>query len=564
MRPRAALLGAAAVALAACTSASSDPSSKATAALSTTSSPASTPAGSASVSSGSAAAAGAVCWSTPVAATGTADFTDVTAGLGVEAALTGMMVHAVAAGDVNGDGFTDLFVGSFADRPPSEYAVRGASGPAPDRLLLGSASGFVIDKTFPQMFGRTAGAAFADLDTDGDLDLVLSRNPRPNPRADEPSVVLRNDDGRFTQTTVLDTTRGGRSVGVLDVDADGLLDLVLTEDRWSGGASVLLHNEGGLTFTDQTAAAGLPSDIHALGVSTVDLTGDGTPDLFFAGSNRLFIGTGDGRFAEEEAPEFAWQIYGEEDDVAGVAAGDLDGDGRLDLVLGQHFNSTLDFGKRVPIRVYRNLGPGEGRAARFADVTAAAGIPDLPTKAPHVQIADLDADGRPDIVTTAASGDRPVTLMNTSAPGQALRFAPLAPVVAPTEPTYWVTGAVFDADHDGRLEIFLAEWYPQRPSRTLRQSGGSGHWLVVDPGAGQRVGSIVAAYEKGHAGEPEHLLGRQEVGASTGFGAGAEAIARFGLGAATGADVVVTQPGRGDIVLRDLPADSFVRAAGVC
>ena len=194
--------------------------------------------------------------------------------------------------------------------------MRGASGPAPDRLLLGSASGFAIDKTFPQMFGRTAGAAFADLDTDGDLDLVLSRNPRPNPRADAPSVVLRNDDGRFTQTTVLDTTRGGRSVGVLDVDADGLLDLVLTEDRWSGGASVLLHNEGELTFTDQTAAAGLPSDIHALGVSTVDLTGDGTPDLFFAGPNRLFIGTADGRFTEEEAPEFAWQIYGEEDDVA--------------------------------------------------------------------------------------------------------------------------------------------------------------------------------------------------------------------------------------------------------
>ena len=201
------------------------------------------------MSSSSPAPAGAVCWSTPIAATGPADFTDVTAGLGIEAALTGMMVHAVATGDVNGDGFTDLFVGSFADRPPSEYAVRGASGPAPDRLLLGSASGFAIDKTFPQMFGRTAGAAFADLDTDGDLDLVLSRNPRPNPRADAPSVVLRNDDGRFTQTTVLDTTRGGRSVGVLDVDADGLLDLVLTEDRWSGGASVLLHNEGELPFT---------------------------------------------------------------------------------------------------------------------------------------------------------------------------------------------------------------------------------------------------------------------------------------------------------------------------
>ena len=399
----------------------------------------------------------AVCWSAPAGGAGQVNFTDVTAAAGIDTALTGMMVHAVAAGDVNGDGFVDLFVGTFGDRPIAEYAFRGASGPAPDRLLLGSADGFRVDDQFPEMRGRTAGAAFADLDADGDLDLVISRNPRPKERSDAPSVVLRNDGGRFTQATVLDTTRGGRSVGILDYDGDSRLDLVLTEDRWTGGSSVLMHNDGGLAFSDHTDQAGLPRDIHALGISTADLTGDRLPDLFFSGSNRLFINVGGSNFSEERAPEFAWETYGDEDDVAGVAAGDLNGDGRTDLVLGQHFNSTLDDGRPVPIRVYLNDGATGGRRAAFRDITTAAGIPSLPTKAPHVQLADLDADGRLDIVTTAASAGHPVVLMNQSQPGQAPRFAPLAPVQPPTDPTYWVTAAVIDADHDGRLEVFLAE-----------------------------------------------------------------------------------------------------------
>ncbi|MFZ1411808.1 MAG: VCBS repeat-containing protein, partial [Micropruina sp.] len=305
-----------------------------------------------------------VCWSAPAGGSGQLGFEDLTGRLGIEKALIGMRAHAVAVGDVNDDGWVDLFVGSFADRPVADYAVRGAEGPAPDRLLLGSATGFGIDQTFPGVQARTAGAAFADLDADGDLDLVLSRNPRDLDRGRAPSVVLRNDRGSFSEVAVLDAERGGRSVGILDLDADGLLDIVLLEDRWSGGSSVLYRNTGGLRFTDHTAAAGLPANLHGLGVSTTDLDGDRQPDLFVAGSNRLFLNHG-GRFREEPGDVFAWQIFGDEDDVAGVAVGDLDRDGRPDLVLGQHFNSTLDFKRVVPVRVYRNLGPGEGRRVRF-------------------------------------------------------------------------------------------------------------------------------------------------------------------------------------------------------
>ena len=74
---------------------------------------------------------------------------DATEQWGADEPLTGMRAHAIATADVNGDGWTDVFVGSFADRPVAEYQQRGATGPAPDRLLLGGPSGFRVDPSFP-------------------------------------------------------------------------------------------------------------------------------------------------------------------------------------------------------------------------------------------------------------------------------------------------------------------------------------------------------------------------------------------------------------------------------
>lgn len=492
-------------------------------------------------------------------------FSDLTDSLGVGGALLGMRVHAVAAGDVNDDGWVDLFVGSFADRPVADYVVRGADGPAPDRLLLGSAEGFRVDDRFPGVQARTSGAAFADLDADGDLDLVVSRNPRDLDRGRAPSVVLRNDRGTFVEASVLATDRGERSIGVLDVDADGLLDLFVVEDRFSGGSSVLYHNEGGLRFTDRTAQFGLPLDVHGLGVSAADLDGDGLGDLFVAGSNRLFL-QADGGFREEASEEFAWETYGDEDDVAGVAVGDLDGDGRPDLVLGQHYNSTMDFGREVPVRVYLNRGPGEGRRVRFGDVTDEAGVTGLPTKSPHVEVVDLDADGRLDILTTAAAGDgsAPVVFRSrVSAPGTVV----FERVGQPGSEQYWVTGATFDADHDGAVDVLLGEWEPFRPSLLLRVDGARGHWLALDvgPAGSAGPGSVVTVYEAGHLGDPERLLGTREITASTGYGAGAEPVARFGLGDAAVVDVEVRLPGAAEpLQIRGLEGDRFVRVGGDC
>ncbi|MGH8984009.1 MAG: FG-GAP repeat protein, partial [Acidimicrobiia bacterium] len=205
----------------------------------------------------SAAPAGAaVCYTAPRDGGGGAEgiaFTDATEELGLAQPLAGLYGHATAVGDVDGDGWPDLFVGSFSDKREA-----GAASATGDRLLLGGPEGFRPDESFPRQEGRTSGAAFADLDDDGDLDLAVSRNHRDDPRGRAPSVVLRNDDGHLTIATELDATRGGRSLGVLDYDDDGRLDVILVEDRFTGGSSVLLHNDGDLRFSDATAESGLP------------------------------------------------------------------------------------------------------------------------------------------------------------------------------------------------------------------------------------------------------------------------------------------------------------------
>ncbi len=135
---------------------------------------------------------------------GSIRFANATASWGADAPLRGMLAHAVATGDVNGDGWTDVFVGTFADRPAAEYRVRGADGPAPDRLLLGGPAGFRLDSGFPETRGRTSGAAFADLDGDGNLDLVIARNVRDVERGRAPTEILRNEGGgRFARAATL-------------------------------------------------------------------------------------------------------------------------------------------------------------------------------------------------------------------------------------------------------------------------------------------------------------------------------------------------------------------------
>ena len=317
---------------------------------------------------------GISCWSAPApSGSETIAFSDTTEAMGLVQPLVGMHGHAAVWGDFNSDLQPDLFMGTFADREEEAYQLRGAAGPSPDRLLLYGQGTFGLSEDLPEMFTRTSGGAAADLDADGDLDLVVSRNFDDDTPDAPPTQVLRNDGGVMVPVddSGLPTQFGGRSVAVVDYDGDGQQDLFIAEDRFSGGSSVLLRNVGGLRFEDATAAAGIPTGVHGLGVAVADLTGDRFQDIFVSGSNRLFVATGESGFREvaDASSVFAWQYYGEEDDVAGVSVGDVNRDGTLDLLVGQHFNSTVDDGNEVPVRLYLNRGVDDAGNPVFEDVT---------------------------------------------------------------------------------------------------------------------------------------------------------------------------------------------------
>lgn len=515
------------------------------------------------------------CWSAPPqqfsASGGPSAFEDTTDRADLTAPLLGIMGHAVAVGDVNGDGLADLFVGGFADRPASDYAVRGADGPAPDQLLLGGATGFTLDDAFPGTLGRTSSAAFVDLDNDGRPDLVVGRNnfeQRGKVTASDiqraPTTVYRNDgDGRFTDTGALSGAPNfARAVTAFDYDGDGSLDLLIGQDG-KVGAPRLFHNDGNFTFSDITAKTGLPSQLTAYGITAADLNGDGRTDLAIAGDNKVYLGAGDGTFRDVTPPDFTWETFGNEDLVTGIAVGDLNRDGRPDLVVGHHFGSTIDKGERVPVRIFLNRGNDDSGAPKWDDVTQKAGVPGFATKSPQVEIEDFDNDGLPDVLVTASADDghTPVILRNNGIQDDTPTFTASDGL---GNPQYWVSGGVADVDHDGRLDVFVVEFDATKPSYLFRTTGPSGHWLGVDVGgtAMGGVGSLVQVFKPGAERDPNGLLGSTWITASTGYGAGAAPIAHVGLADVTTVDVVVRTADGQTTTMEGVAADQMVRPGG--
>lgn len=517
---------AAVVALAACSTTPEPADTTAAAGLTAEPPPASTPAG--------AAQAPASCTTTEPERV-PYGLVDATEAMGLVEPLVGLHGHAAAWGDIDADGFPDLFVGTFADRPPEAYAFRGATGPNPDTLLLGAGDSFAAVELGGGL-GRSSGAAFADLDGDGDLDLVVARNAREGDGArGEPTTVFRNDGGTLVEVDAGFTSElGGRTIGVLDYDQDGRLDLFITEDIFQGGSSRLFRNDGDLRFTDVTSAVGIPLDVHGLGIAVADLGGDARPDLFISGSNRLFLAEGDG-FVEASTGITPWETFGNEDIVGGVDAADVDLDGDLDLVVGQHYNSTVEAGTEVPVRLYLNRGD-----ATFEDITESAGLSPIPTKAPHVEFADMNNDGLVDIVTSAsaADGTAPAVFLATAGRGGPTFETP----EGLGSDQYWVAAPIADVDRDGRLDVLLVEWEPSLPS-LLFQGQNEGNWISValtEPRIG--AGATVLVYEAGRSGDTDELIGARPLSSSRGYSSGSEFLAHFGLGARDAVDVVIAMP----------------------
>ncbi|MFM8270802.1 MAG: CRTAC1 family protein, partial [Gemmata sp.] len=395
--------------------------------------------------------------------------------------------------------------------------------------------------------------------------------------------------GKFTDVSkdsgACPTNYSGRGLAALDFDGDGLLDLVTCEQYYSSKVKTgpcLFRNKGNHRFENVAEAAGLPAGYGGLSVAVADFNRDGWPDLFFSsgsGDHRLYLNDGKGKFRELEGARewFKWKNLSADNVPAGVCIADINRDGLPDVVIGHHFKSP--WSSPASIRVYLNKGNSDG-VPTFADVTEAAGIGPLAMKAPHVEIQDFDNDGWPDIYVSIVKfrdgKPYPVIYRNTGVskdgvpqfrddawavndfPTQAdkalKRAAPLfEKALKEKKIIYMAAAPSCDYDRDGKIDLFLANWWVEDRSLLLKNETTGGNYLdvrVEGKGGLNRmgVGARVDVYAAGKLGEVASLLGSREIAIGYGFCSGQEAVAHFGLGKLEKVDIEVALPhGRGKV-----------------
>lgn len=208
-------------------------------------------------------------------------------------------------GDYDGDGRPDAFMADHGfDQPPFPGA--------PPVLLLSGSDGRLTAVSLPAFAGYNHAAASADIDADGDLDIVVTAAPT----TDGPWFMRNDGNGTFTKdTTLLPAALVGEQIytsELIDVDEDGWVDLLLSGHEQDGFASQIRWGspsgdyDGDVTTLPAVAGYGITLDLDA-----EDLDGDGDRDLvltrtghmpFYVGySLQVLMHDGARAFADETA-----------------------------------------------------------------------------------------------------------------------------------------------------------------------------------------------------------------------------------------------------------------------
>lgn len=248
------------------------------------------------------------------------------------------------------------------------------------------------------------GVAFADLDGDGDPDLVTLG------RADHRIGLYENDGaGYFTLRSAgsgmaLESKPSGVVAG--DYDGDSDLDLFITV---SIGNNRLYRNEGAFTFTDVTTAAGVGDNGAGMGCAFGDVDGDGDLDLYVSNHtvgvapnvNQFFSNNGDGTFTEMAA--LLGLDFGSDPTYQAVLF-DMERDGDVDLYL------ATDKGYQPGLQNHLMENQGNGT---FTEITFSSGTAAL-IDAMGLAVGDFDRNGQVDLYVTNTSGGNVLYLQQTT------------------------------------------------------------------------------------------------------------------------------------------------------
>ncbi len=281
----------------------------------------------------------------------------------------GLTPAAVAVGDVNGDGNLDVIVANQGNDPSNSSLS----------IFLGNGDGtFQSAMNYFGFKSLALAVAVGDFNNDGNLDLAVANNGV--------TILLGNGDGTFRQTN---TYGSGFAVAVGDVNNDGNLDLV-TNTFASNSVGVLLGNGDGTFQLANTYTFPRPT----LNPVLADFNNDGNLDLaVVSGSPNnqvgVFLGNGDGSFqspstlATGSSPQT-------------LAAADFNGDGNLDLAVVTNSDHSVSV----------QLGQGDG-------TFSPGGTFDTGGQSPNsVAVGDFNGDGSADLVVTNANSNTVGVLLN--------------------------------------------------------------------------------------------------------------------------------------------------------
>ena len=437
-------------------------------------------------------------------------FSDVTAKAGLQGEGYGM---GVAVGDCNNDGHEDLFV----------VGVHG------NHLYRNNGNGTFTDVTReagllgPGSLGRpvwSVAACWIDYDNDGRLDLFVSNYCDWAPGTDP-------------------------ICGGLEAQARAYCH----PDKYHAEPMQLYHNNGDGTFTEITRKEGLPDLLgKGMGLAMADFAGDGHPGIFVANDNaRNLLLRNRGKGFEEVGLEAGVAFTGDGRNISGMGAdfGDIDGDGRFDIVMTGLKNETYE--------VFLNQGKGE-----FEDGSAATGLLSLSRlwNGWGCGLVDLDNDGWLDLFVAGGGLDTGDAQPNRVFRNQSGRFVDVsAQVGAEFARPALHRGAVFaDFDRDGRIDAAVTAlnapielWW----NRSARENPAR-HWLQLRLMGRRSNRSAIGAEVRCRAGGRGQV---RTVSSSVGYASSSDLTVHFGLGEATRAAVEVRWPSGTMQTLGEVAAD---------
>jgi hypothetical protein len=383
--------------------------------------------------------------------------------------------------DFDGDGRLDVLTSdNDPGRGPGFFVNRG-DGTFEDR----SGSSGLADQV------GAANVTHADLDNDGDLDLLFLRGGWEH--SQRPSLLRNRGDGTFEDVTAaagLMAPIASHSGAWADYDNDGFVDLYMVGEINRGRPAPrdrgrLYHNNRDGTFTDVAASAGVLNDRWGKGAAWGDFDDDGDPDLYVSNNgepNRLYRNDGDGTFTDV-AP-----ALGVTEPMSSFACWwfDYDNDGRLDLFVCNFGNTLADIirshlgqptGGERP-RLYRNEGPGG-----FRDVTKEAGL-DRVLACMGSNFGDFDNDGYLDVYLGTGRPEYRFVVPNVLLKNVGGRRFEDVTTSSGTGHLQKGHGVAFaDWDRDGDPDIFLEAGGAtpgDRAHNALFENPGHGnHWLTV-------------------------------------------------------------------------------------